>query len=372
MKATVNREGLLTAFQVASGVVPTRSTKPILQSVKLELADDGKATLMATDLELGIRYAVTGVETETAGAVMLPTSEFVAILRELPDETLKLETDGNNTQIVGASSKFELPGEDPAQFPEVPDFATDEGSTIKSGMFAQMVRRTAFAAADQNTRYALNSVLIEIGEGEDADATLIATDGKRLAMMPGKVAAQGDKPEGHLLLPPKALLTLAKVLHDPAEDLRFILRSNEALFRTGKVTVYTRLNEGRFPRYQDVFPAEPKVTVPLVVQQFAQVIRQAKIVTSPESKGVDFAFEDGLLTLTSRGPEVGESEIKMPIGYDGERIEVTFDPQLLIDALKVLEPEQEVNLEIVDGKKAVVMRTADKYAYVIMPLTRER
>lgn len=370
MKAVGNREGLLTAFQVASSVVPARSPKPILRNVKLEMLESGDAILMATDLELGIRYRVSGVTIEQPGEVILPTAEFTAILRELPDEQVVLEETGSGVRVAGAASKFELPAEDPLQFPEFPGFGEQPGQKIKAGVFATMIKRTVFAVAQENSRYALHSVLIEFDD--QAMAKLVATDGKRLALMPGQATLAGEKPDGTYLLSPKTLSLLAKTLLDPEEELEITLRENEALLRTAKMTVYSRLVDGRFPRYQEVFPPQPKIKIPLEVGKFMAALRQARIVTSEESKGVDFHFTEGLLTLESQAAELGQSEVRLPVAYTGSPLKITFDPQLLIDALRVLEPEEELSLELIDTRKAAVLRTRDQYAYVVMPLTRER
>src|SRR5262245_44212564 len=138
MKATCNREGLLTAFQVASSVVPARSPKPILRNVKLVIEPEGRATLMATDLELGIRYQVSGVQTDEPGEVILPTSEVVAILRELADETVLLEGTVSGVRLVGSASRFELPSEDPLEFPEIPGVADSKPSKLTAGVLTGM------------------------------------------------------------------------------------------------------------------------------------------------------------------------------------------------------------------------------------------
>lgn len=368
MKATCNRKGLLTAFQIASAVVPTRTPKNILKSVKLQLSGD-QAVLSATDLELGIRYQVSGVVVQEPGQVVLPASAVSAILRELPDETVELTETDSGIKISGASSYFELPSQDVLQFPDIPAFDEPDVPRIKTSDFVTMIRRTVFAVAPENSRYALNSVAIEFEEG--GAAKLIATDGKRLALMPGPAQIPGSIPQGVYLLHPKALQLLQRTLQDPDEEVAIALQENEALFRTGKVTLYSRLIEGRFPRYQDVFPPPATIRVPLVAGNLHSVVRQAKIVTNEHSKGVQFQFENGVLTLSSRAADVGQSEVRMPVGYDGEPLTVTFDPQLLIDALKVIDPEEEVSLDLVDTKRAAVFRTKDHYEYVIMPLTRD-
>lgn len=368
MDVRCHREGLLSALQVASGVVPQRSPRPILTSTKIEFAPPDRATLLATDLELGIRYNVSGVQVEHAASALLPLGQALAILRELPDETVQISAASSGILIRGETSRFELATEDPAQFPDVPTAEDENGVSVKSGLLATMIRRTTLACAVENSRYALHSVLVELDEDR---ARFVATDSKRLAQMPGAVEVHGPAPEGTWLLPPKALQLLARVLQDPDENVLISLNENDASFRTPKMTIYTRLVEGRFPKYLDVFPTEIKHRIPLPVGRFHSVVRQARIVTNEDSKGVDFRFSDGSLTVTSRSAGLGNSEIRLPIGYQGEDVELTYDPQLIIDALKVLDPEEELTLEIGDVRRASVFRTRDEYAYVVMPLTKE-
>jgi DNA polymerase-3 subunit beta len=368
MKAVVSREGLLTALQHCSGVVPARSPKPVLQNVRLDFEDGNRCIATATDLDVGIKYVVSGVTVEAPGSILVPCGETVEILREVADETLRLDLDGSQVRITGLTSEFELPAGDSVEFPDVPDEKTGEPHRIKAGLLATLIRRTTFAAAAENTRYALNSVLLEF-DGEDK-VRMVATDGRRLAMMEGKAQAVGTRREGDTLLSPKSLAVLQKIPMDPEEEVEISVRQNDVLFKTAKVTIYSRLVEGKYPRYQDVFPPESKNLVAVLGTRFTQALRQAKIVTTADSRGVDFSFKDGQLTLTSRGKEAGRSEVRVPVGYDGPPLDLTFDPQLFIDALRVLEPETEITLRIADTRRATLMGTPDQYSYLVMPLTR--
>lgn len=368
MKATTNREGLLTAFTVVAGVVPARSPKQILENVKLEIGEGQEATLSGTDLDVGIRYRVSGATAIQPGQSVIPCAKVIAILREMPDETIEIDSSGNVVTLRGSTSRFELNSADPLQFPEVITSDAPLPCRIKSSVLETMIKRTVFAAAQENSRYALNSVLFEV---DGSVARMVATDGKRLAIMPGPVTCDEPPPRGTYLIPPKTLHLALKVLVDPEEEVGFSLREGEFLLRTTKVTVHSRLTEGRFPQYQDVIPAAGKIQIPLATAPFATAVRQARIVTDKNSKGVDFLFDQGNLTLNSLGSEVGQSTVRMPISYDGKAIQVTFDPQFLIDALRVVDPDGEIQLHMSDGGKASVLRSPDEYAYVVMPLTRD-
>jgi len=154
MKVLCRREELLSAFQQASVAVPARDLKPVLRNVKA-VAEEGRCTLLATDLELGTRLEVPGLTVEEPGTVLLPAARLHAILRESPDETLVVETADQSCLVRGDSSEFELCSEDPAAFPEVPEFVADAYHEVRAGAFREMIRRTAFAAATDTTRYAI-------------------------------------------------------------------------------------------------------------------------------------------------------------------------------------------------------------------------
>jgi DNA polymerase-3 subunit beta len=131
--------------------------------------------------------------------------------------------------------------------------------------------------------------------------------------------------------------------------------------------------EGRFPKWRDVFPRRDDATsVQLSVGPLFAAVRQAAIVTSEESRGIDFTFSDGQLLLVARSAQAGQSRVELPIAYQGPAISITLDPRYVIDFLKVLDSENNFALEIKDAESAGVCTTEDGYGYVIMPLARER
>ena len=370
MKALCNREGLLAAFGMVAGVVPARSPKPILQNVKMVVDADEGTTLLATDLEVGIRYRVLGVKVDRPGAVILPTQRFQQILRATADPELAVEVHGDKLVVRGLHAEFTLPSEDPALYPEVPDFAAAAYHVVAAADLRRLIRRTIFATDVESTRYALGGVLVEL---TDSTITMVGTDGRRLAKMSAPAEAEGgaQPPGGSPVVPVKALKLIERNLGDDDPPVHLaIQQGTAALIRTDRAVIYSRLVEGRFPRYQDVFPGSVEVKVPMEVGPLLSAVEQASIVTSEESRGVDFSFGEGLLKLTSEAADVGESRVEVPITYDGKPVEITFDPRYLVDALKTLEETAKITAELIDHKNAAVFRTEDQYVYVVMPLTR--
>jgi len=369
VKALCDRKSLLAAFGQISGVAPTRSPKPVIQQCKLECSPDHGSTLIATDLEVGIRRRVLGVEVDDAGSVLLPP-KVQQILAASAETHVLIETDGTTLRIVAGKSKFTLPAEDPALFPDVPKFASDAFFVLGPRDARDAIRRTMFSTDVESTRYALGGVKVEI-EGEAL--AFIGTDGRRLAKMLASAVMPTPAPYsiGEPVIPVKALKLIDRNI-DGDLTVHLAFGSNAAFVRTEDAEIYTRLVEGRFPRYQDVFPATAEVKVPMEVGQLLRATEQAAILTSDESRGVDFEFGGGALNLKTNAADVGSASVTLPIAYEGKPVGITFDPRYLTDALKVLDPASRVTAELIDGKSAAVFKTDDGYQYVIMPLTRDR
>ncbi|MEN6407127.1 MAG: DNA polymerase III subunit beta [Thermoguttaceae bacterium] len=371
MKATCQRDKLLHAFQMAASVAPSRSPKPILQNVKLEVTPDG-AILMGTDLEIGIRVSVEGFATEAPGNVVLPRDRFGKILTESSDEQLSLESDGRKVFVRGQRSEFQLPSENPDEFPSVLAFEEQKYHEMPARFLREVIRRTVFATDNESSRYALGGVLIEFS---DKGLTAVATDGRRLARQEGPAQSVGGHVSGDnmTIIPTRAMQLIERALGDTEENVQVAARSNDVLVRSGLATIYTRLVEGRYPKWRDVFPRRDDVhRIELCVGPFYAAVRQAAIVTSEDRRGVDFTFGGGKIVLAGHGAELGESHVEMPIAYDGPEVGIALDPRFLSDFLKVLGPEQTFSIELRDAESAAVCSTDDGYAYVVMPLAREQ
>ena len=370
MIVTSPRDGLLSACQIVGTVVPARTTMPVYQNIKA-IAQADRFILMATDLEVGIRYELRGLAIEEPGEAILPVSRLTSILRETPDKEIRLDADERRTRVNTTASEYEMPGEDPASFADIADFIPGEKyHELAAGDLQRMIRRTVFAAARDEGKYAMRGVLWDIDEKK---AKLVATDGKRLAVSSGPCVTQGDgekKAHSHLV-PPKAMSLLERILADgdASQPVQVSLRNNDALFKTERAVIYSRLVEGRFPPYRDVIPKKANAKVPLVVNEFLSAVRQAAIMTDDESKRITFHFAPGKLNLEAQGATTGRSKVSMKLEeYSGPAIDISFDPAYLTEMLRVIDGNEVLQLDLVDGQKSAVFRSGEDYLYLVVPL----
>jgi len=369
MKATCEREKLAHAFLMAASVTTARSPKPILENVKLEVGEN-TATVMATDLEVGIRIEVPGFTVEAPGQVVLPIKRVGLILRESSDEKLSIASDGGKTLIKGDRSEFQLPTQNPDEFPLVGSFDDEAYHQLPARFIREMIHRTVFATETESSRYALGGILMELTE---KNITGVGTDGRRLARQEGPAeSVRGHETRQNTVLPTKALQLMERALADNEENVQIAAHENKVVVKSQRTVITTSLVEGRYPKWSDVFPDETSmVSIDMVVGPFHSAVRQAAIVTTNDRRGVDFTFSQGRLTLAAHGAEMGESRIELPIPYDGPEVPIKLDPNYVSDFLRVLDPDQSFTLTMRDAESAVVCRTADGYAYVIMPLSRK-
>ena len=235
----------------------------------------------------------------------------------------------------------------------------------------ELIKRTIFATDNESSRYALGGVLLEI----EADKIIgVGTDGRRLAKMevPGHAAGGHSSGDSMTIVPTKAMQLIERALTDGDAEIQLAARANDILVKSPRVTIYSRLVEGRFPKWRDCFPQRTGATkIELAVGPLYSAVRQAAIVTSEESRGVDFSFHAGTLVLSGRAAELGQSRVELPIAYDGPELAITLDPRYVSDFLQVLDPEKVISMEIKDAESAAVCSTDDGYGYVIMPLARD-
>lgn len=358
---------MASAFQIAGSVAQTRSPKEVLQNVKIEVAED-KVTLMATDMETGIRIEVEGVEVETPGKALLSVARVGMILRESSDEQLVLESDGSSTLVKGQSSEFKLPSANPDEFPTVVGFEEEKYHEVSARLFAEMVRRTAFATDPDSSRFALGGVLLELS-GENVLA--VGTDGRRLARMTGtgKSVGEHETKGNSTIIPTRSLTLMERSIEDKDSTVHIASRDNDVLLRTSRCTIYSRLVEGRFPNWRQVIPdREEAAIIDVTVGPFYNVIRQAAIVADQETRGLDFEFGNGTLLLTANTADLGKSRVEMPIDYEGEPIKMKLDFRFIGDFLKVLESDTSFKLNVASSTQSALMTTEDGYAYVVMPM----
>ena len=363
MKVIAQTEALQEALALAGSLVAARTPKPVLQCVKL-IAQGNTLTLLATDLEVGCRYQITAVQIEEEGEALLPAARLTGIVRESGGEdALTIETEKETVHVRGAGSRFKIYGFDPGEYPAVAEFGEEADFRISADALAGMINRTLFATSKVHSHYAMSGVLCE---AKGKKLQLVATDGHRLAQAKGSLD-QAAAREVTAIAPPKLMGLIQRIAGDGEEMLDVRIEENQFLDRAARAVLVGTRVQGNFPKYTDVIPSQCTHKAAIQTREFEHRIRQAALLTDEESHGVRLSFQAEQVTLSSRAPEAGEAEVTCPISFEGEPMEIGFNPTFLTDALRVCETD-EVSVEMNASGKPAVLKAGGEFLYVLMPV----
>ncbi|MGQ9650500.1 MAG: DNA polymerase III subunit beta [Phycisphaerae bacterium] len=365
MQVIVNRSALVEVLNMAASVAASRTPRELLKCVRLTTVD-GSLLIGATDLEVALRGEVRQVEVKRPGALLVPADKLLQIARECAEETLAIESEELACHIRGADSHFEIYGQDPKDFPPVPDLEGTPDLEVQGPVLASLIERTLFAVARENTRYAISGIL---WQARGRRLSLVATDGRRLAEANGVVTkAAGELPR--MIVPAKTMQVVQRVLPHVPEDALVGVRfsSNQVVVRAGLFVVSSPLVEGLFPKYEEVIPDDSDKKITLATQEFHSAVRRAALLASDQSKGIRLAFDGNVLVLSSRTPEQGEATVSMRTDYEGPALQIGFNPSFLAEALRVI-PAPTVQLELKEGNRPGVLKAGSEFLYVIMPVS---
>lgn len=360
MKIKTKKEVLLNGIQTVQNVITTKIALPILSHILIE-SQENALRLTATDLDIGISCVIP-VEIQEPGAITIPAKRFGDIIKELPSDDVAISTKKNNLVFIDAEPcQFKIMGLGREEFPKLPEFKDKTAIPLEQSSLKQMLILTSFAVSFDESRYILNGILFKISKN---NLTLVATDGKRLAIIERKLKQDIDR-DIQMIIPIKTIQELNRNLKDEGE-LSLILGSNQVLFDLNGVIIISRLIEGEFPDYQQVIPPASVNKLVISREGFLLAIRRAALLATPDYQAVKLEAFKNKLVISKSTPDIGESREELSMEYAGKEMAIGFNPGYLIDVLKNLSLDK-IELELTDSEKPGVIRT-DGYIYIILPM----
>jgi len=360
MKFKTAKEVLMNGIQTVQNIITTKSALPVLSNILLETQKDG-LKLTATDLDVGISCVIP-VDIQEAGSITIPAKRFSDIIKELPGDEANITTKKNNSVIIETEScQFKIMGLGCEEFPKIPDFKDKEVIRLEQVVLKEVLALTSFAVSIDETRYILSGILFKISKN---NLTLVATDGKRLAIITRKLKQDADK-EVNIIVPVKTIHELNRNLQEQGE-LSLILGNNQVLFDLGSVIIISRLIEGEFPDYRQVIPPTTDNKIKIERTRFLLAVKRAALLATPDYQAIKLEAFKNKLVVSKSTPDIGESREEVSVEYQGKEMVVGFNPNYLIDVLKNL-TEETIEFELTDGEKPGVIRI-NGYVYIVLPM----
>ena len=368
MKFTVARSALLNELNLVQGVIEKKSTIPILSNILLEATGE-YLDITATDLDVTIRCGCPAT-VEEEGTTTISARRIFEIVRLLPEgaelSICLLENDW--VELSSGTSKYKIVALPKENFPSIPETAPSM-SQISGSLLRSMIQRTMFAITQEESRYSLNGALLVLLPGE---VRMVATDGHRLALVSKSMEVPGIEGEVRALVPRKTLVEIQKLIGDKDPlVLEFGRDENHLFFSVENRRIVSRILAGQFPNYELVIPRENDKYVVVNAKSFGDGIRRAAIMSDEKLKAIRLSFKNGLVELTASSAEAGEARDEVSVEYEGESIDIGFNPQYLLDFIAVCNSES-VSVSLKDSETQGLFRPIESsdldYRYVVMPM----
>ncbi|HUF72158.1 MAG TPA: DNA polymerase III subunit beta [Gammaproteobacteria bacterium] len=363
MKFNGSRESILKPLQAVIGVVERRQTMAILSHVLLRT--EGKTlNVTATDLEVEL-VAETAVDSATAGEVTVPGRKLYEICRALPEGCrVEVSQSGDRLTLKAGRSRFTLSTLAASDFPIVEGITGEHSLKVGQKDLHWLIEKTQFSMAQQDVRYYLNGLLLET-EGKTLRA--VATDGHRLALAEVELAAAAGK-NGQVIVPRKGVLELNRLL-DGEDDLSVVLGSNHIRVDCDGVRLTSKLIDGRFPDYERVIPSKAPNVIKADRELLRHALQRTGILSNEKYRGVRLELDSGTVTISANNPEQEEATETVELQYQGDKIEIGFNVNYLLEALAAAD-SGEVELHVTDGNSSclIISPGVDRVKYVVMPM----
>jgi DNA polymerase-3 subunit beta len=364
MKLRVSREALLKPLQQVAGVVERRQTLPVLSNVLLQV-EGNQLSLTGTDLEVEMVARVALLDSEN-GEITVPARKLMDICRELPENAeIELALSGQKMSIKAGRFRSTLSTLPAADFPAVDKSMAELSTDIDAKSLKRILDRTAFAMAQQDVRYFLNGMLIELG---GSYVKTVATDGHRLAM--STLALTNPITDSRqVILPRKGVLELQRLLQEVEGDVSISIGANHLRAESDNYALTSKLVDGRFPDYDRVIPKNGDKTIFADKLELRQALNRTAILSNEKFRGIRVNLSTGSLQLSANNPEQEEAEEAVSVDYTGGDLEVGFNVGYVLDVLGVLDCEK-VKITLHDANSSALLEDpdSDESMYVVMPM----
>ncbi|MBW3593597.1 MAG: DNA polymerase III subunit beta [Actinobacteria bacterium] len=363
MRFSTSRERFLVQLGIAVRGVSTRSAIQTLAGVLIR-AEGDTVELQATDMELGVRVRVDAAP-ERDGTAVVPGRLLLDVIRSLPRDEVTLEhrPSEQDIELVSGSARFHLrtlPAEDFPKLPEADGAATVD---LPARAFVETVARVARAASRDETRPHLTGVLVSAA---DRELRMVATDSYRLSV---KETALEHPLDGSLEVnvPARTLQELGRIASAGQDDISIAALDNQVVFSVGDVVLSSRLVEGRFPNYKQLLPETYEHELRLSGAELLEVVRRISLLAQKNAP-LRLRFADGTLEVSAQTPDIGEASESLPAPFQGEPLEIGFNPEFLRDGLESVESDELVLKLISPLRPGLIQSGDDGFIYLVMPI----
>jgi DNA polymerase-3 subunit beta len=358
MKFVVSSTDLLSHLSAISKVISSKSTMPILDNFLFQLTD-ADLTITASDLESTLITHMELDNTEGEGTIAVPARLLIDTLKEFPEQplTFQINTDTFGIEIFSDNGKYSIVGQSGEDFPELPEIAEDESTSITVGPknLLKGIEKTLFATADDELRPVMNGIFVELSPEHMG---FVASDAHKLVRYRRSDAA--SEFESSFILPKKPASLLRNLLPKEEFDVKLEFDNKNAQFTLTNYKLICRLVEGNYPSYNSVIPKNNPNKMIIDRLTFYNTIKRVSVFSNQASNLIKLNINDNQLVVSAQDIDFSISAVeRLSCEYDGEEIEIGFKSTFLLEILSNISAS-DVKMEMSDPSRAGLLLPAEK------------
>lgn len=328
----------LAASNVAKAI-NSKSNAPILEGIYIKACED-YLLLSATDLEISIEQKIPA-EVMVQGEVVVMGSFFIKLIKKLTNEQIELSLINNNSlKITYGDSEGVIQCMPVEEFPKIEKPEFSESISMLQGELKELINKTVFCSANDDSRPILKGVLFEI---DDFKVTAVALDGYRLALV--SKAIEETTTKTNIIIPARSLKEIAMLLNNEDQVVVINIEKNRIMVNVDNITIISRLLEGEFILYKNIIPADFSTSVNFEREQFIDSIERASVMLNENKNNIiTFDIDEKSCNIKTNS-EYGNVNEKLNTTLIGKEIIITFNPRYILEALKAIK-EDYITLKI--------------------------
>jgi DNA polymerase-3 subunit beta len=367
MDFKIQKADFLKGLYLASGIADRKSTMPILANVLLRTDGKERIVCAATDLNVALS-AEMPARVDAEGGLTLGARTLHDIVKSLPGDEATLQRTDNNFCIIRCGKvEYKIAGLADRDFPKLPNHREVTFAPFPGSLLGEMIRRTFYAIATDESRYHLSGALFEC---DGTRARMVATDGHRLSKVERTIEA-GPKLAQGALIPRKGLGEIRRALETVAEEngVELGFHAGNVFVRTADVVLSVKLIDAQFPPYEMVIPKDVDKSIVVGRAALLEALRRISLLASDRVKAIKLSVDKGLLRVASDNPDLGEAHEELDVDYDGPALSIGFNASYITDILSELD-QSEVRVELSGELDPGLIRPVDSHddLGVIMPM----
>ena len=358
MKFIASSSALLSHLQAISRVINSKNTLPILECFLLKI-EGKKLIATASDTETTLVTTFDLIDSDADGCYAIPSKTLLDSLRELSEQPLTVEINDNSLEVTiwYQNGKYKFIAQNGDEYPRLKDLKDGSNLEIPASTLLNGINSTLFASADDELRPVMNGVVMDV---TTENVTFVASDAHKLVRLRNS-SIRGEQ-NVLLIIPKKPAVLLRSILPKETGAVIVSYDDNNVIFKLSNYTIFCRLVEGRFPNYNAVIPQNNPYKVIVDRASFLNTLKRVSIFANQASSLVKLSISNNSIELTTQDIDFSTSaEETIPCQFDGERINIGFKAQYIIDIVSNLDT-QDIVLELADPSRAGLFLPAQNKA----------